>query len=83
MTWHKFSLDLEKNSWWHLFKSDGNYIYGPETPDFDVITSIIFEVGCSLPSGPAAALAQKPGPGKGRFELRNIRLSEIEEGHSV
>ena len=82
-TFHTFNLDLEKTILWHLFESDGNYLYGLKPADFSIITSIIFEVGCSQQLAQQQSLAPKPGPGKGKFEVRDIRLSAEDEGHSI
>jgi hypothetical protein len=81
--WETFRLDLENPDLWHLFPSDGNYLYGPKSLDFSVIASIIFEVGCRSSQKTEGALALKPGPGKGKFDLRNIRLSQHMEGNSI
>ncbi|NJL47210.1 MAG: hypothetical protein HC929_06540 [Leptolyngbyaceae cyanobacterium SM2_5_2] len=73
--WKSFSLDLENNQKWTLFKSDGNYRYSPKVPDFGYISFIIFEFGCSQ-GEEEGALAQRPGVGSGELDIRNIRLEE-------
>jgi hypothetical protein len=73
--WKPLSIDLEEPSNWHIFKSDGNYLYGPEEVDFGIITSFIIEVGvvdeCS-----ASSLFPRPGKGQGTFHIKHIRFTE-------
>lgn len=82
--WETFHLDIEDPNNWHLFISDGNYCYGSDSADFTIISSFIIEVGCRMEgTRQAQALALKPGTGKGKFDLKNIRLSETPHGHSI
>lgn len=81
-TWTTFSLDLESTEKWHIFTADGNYMYGLDSADFQIISTIIFEVGCREKEK-EGALAQKPGPGKGKVDIANIRLSEELRGNSL
>jgi len=76
--WESFSIDLEEPSKWHLFKSDGNYLYGPDEANFSVITSIIFEFGV-VEGGQEGALSPRPGRGKGELDIRQIRFTETSE----
>jgi hypothetical protein len=78
--WKSFALDLETNQKWKLFKSDGNYRYSPRETDFDYISFVIFEFGCGQEKE-ESVLAQRPGPGSGELDIRNIRLEENTAGH--
>jgi len=80
--WKSFSLDLEDHHKWKLFKSDGNYRYGPKESDFSYISFVIFEFGCSQDQE-ESTLAQRPGPGKGELDIRDIRLEENPVGHTL
>lgn len=73
--WQTFYLDLETPQLWQLFDSDGNYKYGPDKAKFDIITSVIFEFGCGVEQE-LGGIEDKPGPGKGKVDIRNIRLTE-------
>lgn len=74
--WIGFSLDLEEPSRWHLFESDGNYLYGPIDPDFSIISTIIFEFGGILEEEKESVLTSRPGIGKGELDIGHIRLTE-------
>lgn len=76
--WASLSIDLEEPSKWHLFKSDGNFLYGPDEVDFGIITSFIIEVGV-VEDCAAVSLFPRPGRGKGQFHLRQIRFTESPE----
>jgi hypothetical protein len=78
--WKSFSIDLENPQKWKLFKSDGNYRYSPKEADFNCISFVIFEFGCSQ-GKEESALAQRPGLGRGELDIRNIRLEENPVGH--
>ncbi|MDJ0615457.1 MAG: hypothetical protein QNJ63_01715 [Calothrix sp. MO_192.B10] len=80
--WETFSLDIENREFWHLFLSDGNYKYGSKSPDFEIISSVIFEVGCREEEM-EGALEPKPGPGQGKVDINNIRLSEKPMGKCI
>jgi hypothetical protein len=80
--WKSFSLDLENHQKWKLFKSDGNYRYSPREADFNYISFVIFEFGCSQ-GNEESALAQRPGSGSGELDIRNIRLEENPVGHAL
>lgn len=73
--WQTFYLDLETSEIWQLFDSDGNYKYGPGEAKFDIITSVIFEFGCGVEQE-SGGIENKPGPGKSKVDIRNIRLTE-------
>lgn len=68
--WQKFSIDLNTNDVWHLFRPPGNYQYGPEDyPDFTIISSIIFEFGCFQ--------VGRPGQGKGIIDIKDLKLTDV------
>ncbi len=92
--WKSFSLNIDDDKKWRLFKGDGNYLYGPKKADFSIITSIIFEFG-SLPDeeeikdkdkdGETSSYnpEERPWAGKGELEIKNIKLSKEPEGYFI
>jgi hypothetical protein len=71
--WKCFSVDLEDKFKWSLFDSDGNRFYGPESPDFRVITDVIIEVGLLLGTA-NSGMSGKPRQGEGSVDIREISL---------
>lgn len=67
--WTKCSVDLKDRSKWSLFTSDGNYLFGPERADFEIISTVVFELG-----SPGQLISPKRG--RGMIDIRNISLSD-------
>jgi hypothetical protein len=65
----RYKLDLKDKGKWVRFDSDGNHLHGPHTKDFQIISSVIFEVG-------GYKELSRPGSGKGMIDFKDIRLSD-------
>jgi hypothetical protein len=65
--WATIEILLNAEGWW-LFGSDGNYCFGPQRRDFAVIASLVIEFGSEG--------LERPGPGRGTVQIRNVRLQD-------
>jgi hypothetical protein len=71
-TWNPIEIWLTRDERWWLFAVDGNYAFGPQNPDFSLISSVVLVFG-----GPGM---NEPGPGRGTVLIRNVHLRERETG---
>lgn len=68
-TWRSVSIPLTDEKW-QKFEHDGNFYYAKAQPDFkEMILALVIEVGSDRNH-------DRPGPGKGRVLIRNIRFSD-------
>lgn len=67
--WSTLSIPLT-DGMWKVFSAYGNHRYPRPEPDIsDVLLALVVELGADRGN-------ERPGPGKGRIWLRNIRFSE-------
>jgi len=65
--WNTIKIPLTSKAEWWVF-ADGNHIFGPRTPDFSYISSLVIVFGGDG--------THEPGPGSGTVLIRNVHLRE-------
>lgn len=79
--WKYFSLDIRNKDRWSLFEGDGNHLYDAKKVDFNVISSIVFELGSlkndsNIPKESKFMKSKELGKGKGKLQIKNIELTK-------
>lgn len=64
--WKTIAISLKKGEKWELFDADGNWRHRASQPDFRTVLALIVEVGSEH--------AERPGPGRGMIEIKDIEL---------
>lgn len=64
--WQVFTIPFKTDEWW-LFPSDGNHLFGPSAPDFEIIAGLVLEFGSHD--------IHRAGPGRGTVQIRNVHLA--------